>query len=335
MARLHDVNGVTRVTLGSSEKSAADSATPPTGSTATTAGPLCGIGSRPDFSIVIHFERSQAAAGVSAARRPAGRRRSDRGDADPADPDRDGSAVRWHAGVDGRHLRDRRNRDDPGRRQMSRTTRILLIGALVAGAAAAYWYLALAPKRAEVAALDTKIATTQATVQQAEATAANYEASRVAYRQNYATVVRLGKAVPADDDVRSLVVQIDTSAKRSKIDFNKISLDERRRATTAPARRQTSFATVPFSFSFQGSFFRLSDFFSPPRQLRPAEGQRRRGEGTSAAHRPVLAHPGRRWITPAHRPDRRHLVPAAHVRGAHRRRHGAGSGHGHDASRRR
>lgn len=144
---------------------------------------------------------------------------------------------------------------------MSRTTRILLIGALVVGAAAAYWYLALAPKRAEVAALDTKIATTQATVQQAEATAANYEASRVAYRQNYATVVRLGKAVPADDDVRSLVVQIDTSAKRSKIDFNKISLTNVG-GDDGTGAAQTSFATVPFSFSFQGSFFRLSDFFS-------------------------------------------------------------------------
>jgi Tfp pilus assembly protein PilN len=67
MSHLYSVNGVTRVTLGSSEKSAADSATPPAGSTATTDGPLCGTGSRPDFSIVIHFERSQAAAGASAA----------------------------------------------------------------------------------------------------------------------------------------------------------------------------------------------------------------------------------------------------------------------------
>jgi Tfp pilus assembly protein PilO len=145
---------------------------------------------------------------------------------------------------------------------MSRTTRILLIVALVAGAASAYWYLALAPKREEVAALDTKIATTQATVQQAEATAANYEATRVAYRQNYATVVRLGKAVPADDDVRSLMVQVDTSAKRSKIDFNKISLTNVGGDDGTGAAAKTSFATVPFSFSFQGSFFRLSDFFS-------------------------------------------------------------------------
>src|SRR4051812_18963878 len=115
--------------------------------------------------------------------------------------------------------------------------------------------------RAEVDAIDTKFAPTQAKVQQAEPTAANYEASRVAYRQNYATVVQLGKAMPADDDVRSLVVQIDTSAKRSKIDFNKISLTNVG-GDDGTGAAKTSFATVPFSFSFEGSFFRLSDFFS-------------------------------------------------------------------------
>jgi Tfp pilus assembly protein PilO len=144
---------------------------------------------------------------------------------------------------------------------MSRMTKILVCVAVVAGAAGAYWYLALAPKRDEVAALDTKIATTQATVQQAEATAANYEVARTAYRQNYTTVVRLGKAVPADDDVRSLMVQVDTSAKRSKIDFNKISLTNVG-GDDGTGAAQTAVQTVPFNFSFQGSFFRLSEFFS-------------------------------------------------------------------------
>jgi Tfp pilus assembly protein PilO len=145
---------------------------------------------------------------------------------------------------------------------VSRTTRMLVCVAVVAGAAAAYWYLALAPKRDEVAQLDTKIATTQATVQQAEATANDYEAARKAYRFNYASVVRLGKAVPADDDVRSLVVQLDTSAKRSRIDFNTISLTSVGSADDPKAAASASFVTTPFNFTFQGSFFRLSDFFA-------------------------------------------------------------------------
>jgi Tfp pilus assembly protein PilO len=146
---------------------------------------------------------------------------------------------------------------------VSRTTQILLAVGVMAAAFAAYWYHALAPKRDEVAKLDSEVATKQAAVQTAQATANNYEATRKAYRNNYATVVRLGKAVPADDDVRSLVVQLDESARRAKIDFANISLSDvstGQDAASNPAATST-FVTQPFSFSFEGSFFRLSDFF--------------------------------------------------------------------------
>jgi Tfp pilus assembly protein PilO len=148
---------------------------------------------------------------------------------------------------------------------VSRTLQILVAVGLTAAAAAAYWYLALAPKRDEVAKLDTEIAQTQTSVQTAESTAANYEATRKAYSKNYATVVRLGKAVPADDDVRSLVVQLDASAERAKIDFSNIALTDVGAAPGGAANTaaaSSSFVTQPFSFAFQGSFFRLSDFFN-------------------------------------------------------------------------
>jgi Tfp pilus assembly protein PilO len=147
---------------------------------------------------------------------------------------------------------------------VSRTTQILLVVGVTAAALAAYWYLALAPQRDEVAKLDTEVATRQAAVQTAQSTANNYEATRKAYRKNYATVVRLGKAVPEDDDVRSLVVQLDESARRAKIDFANISLSDvstGEDAASNPAATST-FVTQPFSFSFEGSFFRLSEYFN-------------------------------------------------------------------------
>jgi Tfp pilus assembly protein PilO len=147
---------------------------------------------------------------------------------------------------------------------VSRTTQILLAVGVTAAALAAYWYLALAPKRAEVAKLDTEVATKQTAVQTAQATANNYETTRKAYRKNYATVVRLGKAVPADDDVRSLVVQLDESARRAKIDFANISLTDVSSSQGGEANKAaaSTFVTQPFSFSFEGSFFRLSEFFN-------------------------------------------------------------------------
>jgi Tfp pilus assembly protein PilO len=147
---------------------------------------------------------------------------------------------------------------------VSRTTQILLAVGVTAAALAAYWYLALAPKRDEVAKLDSAVAAKQAAVQTAQATANNYETTRKAYRKNYATVVRLGKAVPADDDVRSLVVQLDESARRAKIDFANISLSDVSTGQDAAANpaAPSTFVTQPFSFSFEGSFFRLSEFFN-------------------------------------------------------------------------
>jgi Tfp pilus assembly protein PilO len=158
---------------------------------------------------------------------------------------------------------------------VSRTTQILLAVGVTAAALAAYWYLALAPKRDEVAKLDSQVVAKQAAVQTAQATANNYETTRKAYRKNYATVVRLGKAVPADDDVRSLVVQLDESARRAKIDFANISLSEVSTGADAAANpaATSTFVTQPFSFSFEGSFFRLSDFFNQLDRFVQVDGQ--------------------------------------------------------------
>jgi len=147
-------------------------------------------------------------------------------------------------------------------------TSILLAVALIGGAAAAYWHFALSPKREQIAKLESDIAAKQAQVAQAEAMANDSEAARRAYRRNYATVVRLGKAVPADEDVRSLVVQLDRSAKSSKVDFSSIALTSVGATPASPSAGAAAtaspagFVTLPFTFTFQGTFFRLSDFFS-------------------------------------------------------------------------
>ena len=50
-------------------------------------------------------------------------------------------------------------------------------------------------------------------------------------------VARLGKAVPADDDVRSLMVQINSAADRSGVDFRTISIGGAGAPTAGPAPR--------------------------------------------------------------------------------------------------
>ena len=143
----------------------------------------------------------------------------------------------------------------------------------------AFWFLVISPKREEIAKLDTDIAAQESAAQQAEQQAVLYAKAKDNYRANYTTVVRLGKAVPADDDVRSLLVQIDDAASDAKVDFRSMSVSSQAAAPTDPAAAAAAggetlapapgsvpvgsagFSAMPFNFSFTGSFFRLSDFF--------------------------------------------------------------------------
>jgi hypothetical protein len=157
-------------------------------------------------------------------------------------------------------------------------TRNKLIIAIAAPVAllAAFWFLVLAPKRQEATKLDASIAAKQSELTTAQSTLAGYRKAKDAYAGNYATVVRLGKAVPQDDDTRSLLVQLDSAAHRSGIDFRTMAVGGSTGAAptaAAPVAGQASpppgtlvgtagFNVMPLTFSFRGNFFNMSQFFS-------------------------------------------------------------------------
>ena len=159
---------------------------------------------------------------------------------------------------------------------MTRSTKLLIPAVAALAAVAAFWFMVISPKREEIAKLDRDIAAETSAAAQAEQQAASYEKAKANYRQNYAMIARLGKAVPADDDVRSLLIQLDAAAKRSKVAFRSISVAASGGAE-APATGKSEaglapppgtvpvgtagFSAMPFTFAFSGSFFRLSDFF--------------------------------------------------------------------------
>jgi Tfp pilus assembly protein PilO len=162
---------------------------------------------------------------------------------------------------------------------MTRKNSILLSVVALGAAIAAFYFLVLSPKREEIVKLDSDIAAQEAAVEQARLTLAGYEKSRAGYKRNYATLARLGKAVPADDDVRSLMVQLESTADRSGVDFQKIELSNGlggstgSEATAASATELASapgtipvaggaLSAMPFTFSFTGSYFDLSAFFA-------------------------------------------------------------------------
>ncbi len=157
---------------------------------------------------------------------------------------------------------------------MTRSPKILIPALAGILAVAAFYFLLLSPKREESTKLGADIAKQQVKLDQSRAQAAAYEKTRASYKSNYQTLTRLGKAVPADDDVRSLLVQLNDAARRSKVDFHAIDIGAAGSAATgeggsglAPPPGTVSvgsagFSAMPFSFGFQGSFFRLSNFFN-------------------------------------------------------------------------
>jgi Tfp pilus assembly protein PilO len=152
---------------------------------------------------------------------------------------------------------------------VSRNYRILLAAVLAVLAVGGYWKLALAPKRAEAADLAKQVATADAELAQSRSLLATYEGAQGEYKTNFASVVRLGKAVPGDDDTRSLLVQLDTAAKRSGATFGSLDVTAASGASTgavtttpvAPgAVSAGSYSEMPFTLAFGGSFGTLENF---------------------------------------------------------------------------
>ena len=153
---------------------------------------------------------------------------------------------------------------------MSRTYKILLVLVVAVLAGGGYWKLALAPKRAQVVELDEQVAVAEAQLSQSRALVNTYRGAQKSYKANYETVVRLGKAVPTDDDTRSLLVQLDSSAKRAGVDFDAINVNGGGGASDATGAGPVApgavdagtFSAMPFAFGFTGTFASLGDFFS-------------------------------------------------------------------------
>jgi Tfp pilus assembly protein PilO len=166
---------------------------------------------------------------------------------------------------------------------VTRTNKILIAVVAMGLAVAAFYFLALGPKRKEIAKLDTDIAAQQAELAQAQQQLATYEKARKSYKANYATLARLGKAVPADDDVRSLLVQLESASEGTGVEFQKIELgsglagaDSSSGAAGATAATDGTLAkapgaidvaggalsAMPFTFTFTGGYFDLNTFFA-------------------------------------------------------------------------
>ena len=83
-----------------------------------------------------------------------------------------------------------------------------------------YWFMVLAPKRTESQKVTQELTKAQAARDAAEQQVAQLNAAKASFATDYATVIRLGKAVPTSLDMPSLLVQLDRSARGTGIEID-------------------------------------------------------------------------------------------------------------------
>jgi hypothetical protein len=165
--------------------------------------------------------------------------------------------------------------------------RIMLAVLGVAALLAGYWFAALKPKREELKQVQAQVAEQQERLDEATLRVRAGEEARRGFAEDYATVARLGKAVPVDDQIPSLVYQLQSASEKTRVDFRAVKLRTnaagavpaaaaappaggkvpatQAAAAVAPpgsAIGPAGFPTMPFTFSFEGDFFRMERMLS-------------------------------------------------------------------------
>ncbi|MCW2982070.1 MAG: hypothetical protein JWO14_3797 [Solirubrobacterales bacterium] len=181
---------------------------------------------------------------------------------------------------------------------MGSATRPIVGMLVVAAAAIAFWTLLLSPKRDEAAKLSEQIEAVTTTVESARGQLAQATVARRSFPAAYHQLVELGQAVPASDETPSLLIELETIAAASGVEFDDIQLEGEGEAapeavaapaptTEATAGTSTStpaaetippteveasllplgasigsagLAIMPYSLDLKGNFFQVANF---------------------------------------------------------------------------
>jgi hypothetical protein len=123
--------------------------------------------------------------------------------------------------------------------------RTILIAGLLVAVVAAFWFLVLSPKREEAAKLGDDVASLESEVSQLQQVAEFAEQARREFPRDYTKVVKLGKAVPEDDDTASLFAQLSGISERAGVDFMSLALSEGAAESAAPPASPSAETTPP------------------------------------------------------------------------------------------
>jgi Tfp pilus assembly protein PilO len=152
---------------------------------------------------------------------------------------------------------------------MTGRDRIVLIAVVVLVVIAGGWMLVVSPERKKADSLGAQVSTAQSQLSSAETQLTSARAAESQYPAAYASVVSLGKAVPASQEVPSLMFQLSQATGQHQVVFNSIVANSGTNAASASASAAAAsaaaanagFTQMPFTFVFGGGFFSLEHLF--------------------------------------------------------------------------
>lgn len=135
---------------------------------------------------------------------------------------------------------------------MKRRDIYILIGLGVVVLIVAWYFLIISPKREELSESSDKRDSELRKFETDSARVQRLPEERDAARQATEDLLKINKLVPVDEQVPSLIIELNTSADQAGIDFVKIMP-----STEVLVNNQT---VVPMELKFEGRFFDVNDF---------------------------------------------------------------------------
>jgi hypothetical protein len=107
---------------------------------------------------------------------------------------------------------------------MTARDRLIIVAVLTVAALGAFWFVGLAPKRKEASQLQSQIDVASQQLADVQQKAAQARKAKARYSEDYAEVATLGKAVPKNDALPSLLYQLQAASRGSRIDFSSLKV---------------------------------------------------------------------------------------------------------------
>lgn len=150
---------------------------------------------------------------------------------------------------------------------MTGRDRIVVMVLAVLAVAGGGYILLVKPERKQAAKYAEEVRTAQTQLNSAQSKLSSAKQAEQQYASAYASVVNLGKAVPASQEVASLVYQLEQVSNQHDVQFNSIAASSSGSSASASAAPASSaaagagFTELPFTFVFDGGFFELEHLF--------------------------------------------------------------------------